>query len=321
MRRSGPERSRRFAQSLDSGDATPFTIAAIQSSGRGGIPGQDQLRPEAALATTKGDSSLISNEKLTELYTTLLTCRRMAGEQETNGASRSLRGQEASLVAATIDLGPGDAVCAQEHGVLTGFSKGALIANALLRNGKHPLPSAKEAQAAPANGSSPTAARLDYTHAALGTALAHKTRTSRKVTVVFSSKATSEELREAVHIATVHSLPMVFVHQVDGEKPGRKPQSSKKKNLAKTPWFPHITVDRDDVVAAYRVASEAIARARLGRGPTLIECRPFPSNGTLNGNGDHSHDPVRNMEHYLRAKGLFDPGLKDELLKQFIRGE
>lgn len=245
----------------------------------------------------------------------------MGGGQGANSASGWIRGHEASLVAATIDLGLGDAVCVREHGVLTGFSKGALIANSLLGNGAHPVPSRKEAQAEPVNGASKSPAGLDYTHAALGTALAHKTRTNRKVAVVFSSKETSEELREAVHIATVHSLPMVFVHQVDGEKPGRKAHNANKKNASKTPWFPHITVDRDDIVAAYRVSSEAIARARLGRGPTLIECRPFPLNGNLNGrNGYHSHDPVRNMERYLRAKGLFDPRLKNELLERSVKG-
>ena len=227
-------------------------------------------------------------------------------------------------MAATIDLGPGDAVCAREHGLLTGFSKGALIPNSLLANGKHPLPSPKEVQRTPAKGPSSPVACLDYTHAALGTALAHKTRTNRKIAVVFSSKETSEELREAVHIATVHSLPMVFVHQADGfeQKTARQPRRSKHRSPeSETPWFPHITVDRDDLVALYRVASEAISRARLGRGPTLIECRPFPLNRNLNGrNGYHSHDPVRNMEHYLRARGLFDPGLKRNIMAQESNG-
>jgi hypothetical protein len=55
-------------------------------------------------------------------------------------------------------------------------------------------------------------------------------------------------------------------------------------------------VDGNDVVAVYRVASEAIAHARNGHGPTVIDCR-------LSGPGD----PIENMLRYLIGKGL-DPG-------------
>src|SRR5207245_10045354 len=36
--------------------------------------------------------------------------------------------------------------------------------------------------------------------------------------------------------------------------------------------FPGITVDGRDPVTCYFIAKEAIARARAGHGPTLIEC-------------------------------------------------
>jgi TPP-dependent pyruvate/acetoin dehydrogenase alpha subunit len=249
--------------------------------------------------------SLISNEKLLALYTGLLTCRRQGTSN--NGTSASICGHEAVLVGATIDLGPGDAVCSREHGVVTGFSHGAIVPTLLLHPGNHP-PAAPTngtmAFQANTNGSSHSPAGLAYTHAAIGTALANKTITNRKVAMVFSRKETSEMLREAVHIATVHALPMVFVHQPETGNGVNGGRSKKKPSELKTPWFPSITVDCHDVVALYRVAFEAISRARLGRGPTLIECRPYRLKNRI-----HAEDPILHMEHYLRARGLFDPKL------------
>src|SRR5690349_12069147 len=42
--------------------------------------------------------------------------------------------------------------------------------------------------------------------------------------------------------------------------------------LVKRLRIPRFVVDETDVVAVYRVAQEAIRRARTGGGPTLIEC-------------------------------------------------
>ena len=63
--------------------------------------------------------------------------------------------------------------------------------------------------------------------------------------------------------------------------------------------FPVIAVDGNDAVAVYRVASEAIAHARKGDGPTLIECIRTKAG-----------DPLLNMEKYLVRKGLFSEEFK-----------
>ena len=57
--------------------------------------------------------------------------------------------------------------------------------------------------------------------------------------------------------------------------------------------LPFISVDGNDVVAVYRVASEAITHARKGHGPTLIDCQIAVSG-----------DPLKNMQKYLKDKGL-----------------
>jgi TPP-dependent pyruvate/acetoin dehydrogenase alpha subunit len=92
--------------------------------------------------------------------------------------------------------------------------------------------------------------------------------------------------------------------------------------------FPGITVDGNDVVAVYRVAQEAIARARRGQGPTLIECKTYRWYG-------HSEidpakyrdpeeverwkakDPIAGWRRYLTGKGLFTAEWKQEIVDGF----
>ena len=77
------------------------------------------------------------------------------------------------------------------------------------------------------------------------------------------------------------------------------------------PQRPVITVDGSDAVAVYRVASESINRARMGRGPTLIECSAWdtnPGRRRQTGRAARLDDPIDAMETYLMGKGLFSPG-------------
>ena len=266
---------------------------------RNGIAGPNEGSETAA----NGKFSLITAEKLNALYKNLLKCRMLSRQPGTNGASGTIRGHEAALVGSTIDLATGDTVWFDDYGLLAGFSHAATIADVLPRAGNRRA-AAVRVKAAERNGASGSS----RTYVAIGTALANKTMVNKKITVVFSNKESRATAGEALHIAAVHNLPMIFVHQADGEwKKILGTIERRKKNDSREqqrPWFPHIAVDRDDVVAMYRVASEAISRARLGRGPTLIECRPLRVSHARNG---HGHDPIRHMEHYLRARGLFDP--------------
>ena len=274
----------------------------------------------AGTSMPNGKFSLISDEKLIGLYTNLLKCR--ATDRQSNGTSNgkhgSLRRREAALVGTAIDLGGGDLVCSLDRGLLTGLFDGKAIEKLMVDSGHN-------GQAGRSTGKN--SAMMDgfpgtsFAHAAIGTALANKTAKNGKIAVVYCGATDSDNLREAVHIASVHALPIVFVQHSDGDS--RRPVAMTKRTRRKTdsaeqtPWLPAITVDANDVVAVYRVANEAISRARLGRGPTLIDCQPFLRNGkSEKRNGRDAADPVQNMEHYLRAKGLFDPKLQREIMAE-----
>ncbi len=283
--------------------------------------GQDKPGLNGTVEGNEG-FSLISNEKLIALYRGLLKCR-MAGQGK-NGSYAPVRGGEAGTVGVAIDLGVDDVLISPHHGWMSGFGDdGAIVA--LLRAANHDgtLPARNglagriKLKLPATNGNGTSAAATRPTHAAIGAALANKTRKNGRVAVILGRGEDAESWDEALMVASIHALPMIFLNHENGNRAVRKSRLAKINGAAQpeTPWFPSITVDSHDVVAVYRVANEAIARARQGRGPTLIECEPF----RVNGNGRHSHDAVVNMERYLRGKGLFQPRLKGEILKEVSR--
>jgi len=81
--------------------------------------------------------------------------------------------------------------------------------------------------------------------------------------------------------------------------------------------FPGLVVDGNDVLAVYEATQEAIARARRGEGPTLIECKTYRWLGHSIGDPQEyrkaeeveawkKKDPIQRFENYLRQKGLLD---------------
>src|SRR6266852_2899426 len=84
------------------------------------------------------------------------------------------------------------------------------------------------------------------------------------------------DAHEAFNFAAIYKLPEVFVCENNGfaiSTPMRKEYAIEHvAQRAAGYGFPGVTVDGRDPVTCYVVASEAIARARAGEGPTLIEC-------------------------------------------------
>lgn len=130
----------------------------------------------------------------------------------------------------------------------------------------------------------------------LGVAARNLGRKNRQIAVVWAAQADRAALRDALEAARVCRLPIVFVTEA---ATGAERLLNRK--VAPGEEMPHVTVDGNDVIASYRVAHEAIDRARRGRGPSLIECGPF----RVHGKRSAAHlDPVANLESYLAARGL-----------------
>jgi 2-oxoisovalerate dehydrogenase E1 component alpha subunit len=83
------------------------------------------------------------------------------------------------------------------------------------------------------------------------------------------------EAHESMNVAAVHTLPCVFVVHRNGwtQSVARESQYATETLVARAAGYgmPGIAVDGSDVEAMYAAASEAIARARRGDGPSLID--------------------------------------------------
>src|SRR5262252_1278560 len=124
------------------------------------------------------------------------------------------------------------------------------------------------------SGGSPLSTQM--VHAA-GVAYALKMdRTDKVVMTCYGEGAGSEgDAHEAFNFAAIYRLPMVFVCQNNGfaiSVPFDKQYAIEHAAQRSAGYgFPGVTVDGRDPVTCYHVAKQAIARARSGEGPTLIE--------------------------------------------------
>ncbi|MGA8922034.1 MAG: thiamine pyrophosphate-dependent enzyme [Candidatus Dormiibacterota bacterium] len=124
------------------------------------------------------------------------------------------------------------------------------------------------------SGGSPVATQM--VHGA-GVAYALKMDGTDKVVMTcYGEGAGSEgDTHEAFNFASIYKLPEVFVCQNNGfaiSTPMRKEYAVEYvAQRAAGYGFPGVTVDGRDPVTCYVVSKEAVARARAGEGPTLIE--------------------------------------------------
>ena len=125
------------------------------------------------------------------------------------------------------------------------------------------------------SGGSPLSTQM--VHAA-GVAYALKMDgTDEVVMTCYGEGAGSEgDTHEAFNFAAIHKLPEIFVCQNNGfaiSVPFNKQYALEHAAQRAAGYgFPGVTVDGRDPVTCYHVAKQAIARARAGEGPTLIEC-------------------------------------------------
>jgi 2-oxoisovalerate dehydrogenase E1 component alpha subunit len=124
--------------------------------------------------------------------------------------------------------------------------------------------------------SSPVATQLLH---AVGLALAAKVRKTGEVAMTAMGEGSSNQgdVHEGLNFAAIHKLPFVFVVENNGYAISvplaRQVAGESVADRAAGYGIPGVTVDGGDVLACYAASREAVARARRGDGPTLIEAR------------------------------------------------
>ncbi|MBI3911523.1 MAG: thiamine pyrophosphate-dependent dehydrogenase E1 component subunit alpha [Armatimonadetes bacterium] len=105
---------------------------------------------------------------------------------------------------------------------------------------------------------------------------------------------------EGLNLAAIWQLPMLFVcenNMYATEVPFA--YATRNQNVAERAagyGLPGIAVDGNDVLAVYEAAGEAVARARAGGGPTLLECKTYRTRPHAEGMRDAGYRAAEEIE-------------------------
>jgi 2-oxoisovalerate dehydrogenase E1 component len=98
---------------------------------------------------------------------------------------------------------------------------------------------------------------------------------------------------EGLNMASIWKLPVLFVcenNQFATEVPFAYASGNPSVAARGAAYgMPGIELDGNDVLAVHRAAGEAVARARAGGGPTLIECKTYRTRAHAEGMGDFTY--------------------------------
>lgn len=170
---------------------------------------------------------------------------------------------------------------------------------------------------------------------AAGAAFSSMMLKNNKVCVCFHGDGATAEgaFHEAMNIATLWNLPVVFVNENNLYAVScRISNGMVIENTAERAAgyrMPSEVVDGNDILAVCDAANKAIDRARKGYGPTYLECKTYRWRGHFEGEPENyrnpeevklwkqpDHDPIPRFEEYLKDNGVAtEEALKEIQLK------
>jgi pyruvate dehydrogenase E1 component alpha subunit len=169
---------------------------------------------------------------------------------------------------------------------------------------------------------------------ATGAAFSAKYRGTKQVAVAFFSDGASNQgtFHEALNMASLWKLPVIYLCENNLYAASTPAEITLAiPNVAdKAPGYglPGKIVDGQDVLAVYGVVSEAVARARAGEGPTLIECKTYRFVGHCGGASTHQNpaecetwkrrDPIALFEKKLLADGVMTAQEQEAIKNQVL---
>jgi len=174
---------------------------------------------------------------------------------------------------------------------------------------------------------------------AVGMATAIQIRGDNAVVMSFFGDGASNRgtTHESMNMAAVSKLPIVWVCENNGYAaltPTAMANAAEDvANMAASYSMPGRCVDGNDVLAVYSAAEEAVARARAGEGPSLLELktyrvREFAEGGWFPGGYQDAReveswkerDPIDHLHARLLESGVLTPALAEEI-QQRARAE
>jgi pyruvate dehydrogenase E1 component alpha subunit len=158
---------------------------------------------------------------------------------------------------------------------------------------------------------------------AAGIALSYKMERRDNVVIAYFGEGASNvgDFHEALNFAGVQQLPVVFIcenNQYAYSVPIEKSMAiDDVADRAHGYGFDGVAINGNDVLAVYQATQGALARARDGDGPTLIECKTY----RWHGHSEHdkafyrtdeelamwkSRDPIPTFTTYLKTRHILD---------------
>lgn len=165
----------------------------------------------------------------------------------------------------------------------------------------------------------------------IGFAIKFKKENKAVLTYVGDGGTSEGDFHEALNLAGVFKIPVVFViqnNQYAISVPRRKQTSALTlAQKAISYGFNGVQVDGNDIFAVYKTVNEAVENARNNNGPTLIECETYRiENHTTSDDWTKyrtkeeveewkKKEPVLRLEKYMKSKNLLDDKYKNRVLK------
>jgi len=156
---------------------------------------------------------------------------------------------------------------------------------------------------------------------AAGAALAYQLRGEDRVVACFFGDGAANEgaFHEAVNLAAIWKLPVVFI--CENNKYGMSFSTEKSfaiENISERAagyGIPGVTVDGNDLDVVHEAVSTAVARARAGEGPTLVENLTYRWKGHSKSDKNlyrtkeeiaewRSRDPILRFEAQVKESGV-----------------
>lgn len=321
--------------------------AAVHKNGKAAA--KSKLKPRASAPRAKTAAGL-QPEQLLEIYRAMLRIRvlddRMITLQRQGrvGFYGACSGQEAATIASGYALKATDWVfqALREQGValMRGLGLVPLIAQVFGNSGD--LTKGRQMPSHPASRevnhvswSSVIGTQLPH---AVGAAWAAKLKGDDTVAMAFlgDGATSSNDFHVAMNFAGVFKVPVVFVCQNNHwsiSVPTKNQTASESIAVKATAYgLPGVKVDGNDAEAVYAAVSAAVARARAGGGPTLVECETYRM-GAHSTSDDPTRyrdqneveewkkrDPIQRTLKRLQALGVWD-SQRDEALRAQLLDE
>ena len=167
--------------------------------------------------------------------------------------------------------------------------------------------------------SSPVATQIPQ---AAGVAWALKQQRAPGVAVAYLGEGSTSqgEFHEGLNFAAIHKLPLIVVVENNGyaitEVQEKEMAVRDVADRAPAYGIPGIVVDGNDLLMVYRTMQQAVAEARAGRGPTLLECKTYRTVPHSSDDDDRRYrareelqqwigrDPVQRFREHLENDGI-----------------